>query len=83
MTRKRKVLFYLMQYFAALYIEDTGLINALEIPEGRKVLHFVFYCIIQILGHCTAMWHAMSLSLAKIMVIGTSWGVTRRRPIVE
>ena len=31
-------------------------------------------CIIQLFGHCTAEWYAMSQSLVKVTEIETSWG---------
>ena len=39
---------------------------------------WIFISIIQLLGHCIAMWFAMSRSLVKLAEIGTSWDLARQ-----
>ena len=36
--------------------------------------------IIQLIGHCIAMWYAIPWSLVKLTKIETSWGVARHEP---
>ena len=48
-----------------------------EIPEVPKYKNC--NVIIQLSGHCKAMWYAMSWSLVKLMEMGTNGGMARQR----